>query len=436
MPSIVLSPRRRRRVAGMPISITILPMSLRDPSTRSARPTRRRAPHVPPHRAPHPRRQPPHPPAPSAPPARLCTTSWSSPSTRSSRSTSPSRPRSSATTRRRRTASPSAPPRRARSRPPRASRSSPKPGSRRSPTPTPSSSPASPPTCASHPTPSSKPFAPLPSAARAWPRSARARSHSPPPASSTAAAPPPTGATPPTSPGSTRAVHVEPDVLYVDEGTLLTSAGVASGLDLCLHILRTDHGAALASHIARRLVVPPHREGGQAQYVDQPLPTHAGGSLAATRAWALEHLHEPLTVRTLAAHAHVSERTFARRFTAETGVPVLQWLLARRVDAARAALESTVRLDRRDRRHLRLRHRSQPPQALPPPRLHHPNGLPPHLHPLKGTVPFTDCPLGSAGARSPLASYREHASPSTRRVRARPLPRLCPREPQAADLPG
>ena len=137
------------------------------------------------------------------------------------------------------------------------------------------------------------------------------------------------------------AVHVEPDVLYVDEGTLLTSAGVASGLDLCLHILRTDHGAALASHIARRLVVPPHREGGQAQYVDQPLPAHAGGSLAATRAWALEHLHEPLTVRTLAAHAHVSERTFARRFTAETGVPVLQWLLARRVDAARAALEST-----------------------------------------------------------------------------------------------
>jgi transcriptional regulator GlxA family with amidase domain len=137
------------------------------------------------------------------------------------------------------------------------------------------------------------------------------------------------------------AVHVESDVLYVDEGTLLTSAGVASGLDLCLHILRTDHGAALASHIARRLVVPPHREGGQAQYVDQPLPTHTGGSLAATRAWALEHLHEPLTVRTLAAHAHVSERTFARHFTAETGVPVLQWLLARRVDAARAALEST-----------------------------------------------------------------------------------------------
>jgi transcriptional regulator GlxA family with amidase domain len=137
------------------------------------------------------------------------------------------------------------------------------------------------------------------------------------------------------------AIHVEPDVLYVDEGSVLTSAGVASGLDLSLHMLRTDHGAALASHVARRLVVPPHRDGGQAQYVDQPLPAHTGGSLATTRAWALEHLHEPLTVRALAAHAHVSERTFARRFTAETGVPVLQWLLARRVDAARTALEST-----------------------------------------------------------------------------------------------
>ncbi|HET6548705.1 MAG TPA: helix-turn-helix domain-containing protein [Solirubrobacter sp.] len=137
------------------------------------------------------------------------------------------------------------------------------------------------------------------------------------------------------------AVRVEPDVLFVDEGEVLTSAGVASGLDLCLHILRRDHGAALAARVARRIVVPPHREGGQAQYVDQPLPRHAGGSLAATRAWALARLQEPLTVKTLAAHAHVSERTFARRFAAETGVPVLRWLLAQRVDAARGALEAT-----------------------------------------------------------------------------------------------
>jgi transcriptional regulator GlxA family with amidase domain len=136
-------------------------------------------------------------------------------------------------------------------------------------------------------------------------------------------------------------VEVEPGVLYIDEGDVLTSAGVAAGLDLCLHILRRDHGAALANAIARRIVVPPHREGGQAQYIDRPVPDHAGGSLAATRAWALERLHEPLTVRALAAHAHVSERTFARRFSAETGVPVLRWLHAQRVDAARAALEAT-----------------------------------------------------------------------------------------------
>lgn len=137
-------------------------------------------------------------------------------------------------------------------------------------------------------------------------------------------------------------VEVEPDVLYIDTGDVLTSAGVAAGLDLCLHILRRDQGAALAASIARRIVVPPHREGGQAQYVEQPVPKHPGGSLAPTRAWALQRLHEPLSVRALAAHAHVSERTFARRFQAETGTSVLSWLLARRVDAARVALETTA----------------------------------------------------------------------------------------------
>ena len=128
-------------------------------------------------------------------------------------------------------------------------------------------------------------------------------------------------------------------MLYVDEGDVLTSAGVAAGLDLCLHILRQDQGAALARRIARRIVVAPHRDGGQAQFIDAPLPEPTG-SLAATRAWALARLHEPLTVRALAAHAHVSERTLARRWAAETGLPVLQWLLAQRVDAARAALEA------------------------------------------------------------------------------------------------
>jgi transcriptional regulator GlxA family with amidase domain len=134
-------------------------------------------------------------------------------------------------------------------------------------------------------------------------------------------------------------VTVAPDVLYVDEGDVLTSAGVAAGLDLCLHILQRDHGAAFASAVARRIVVPPHRDGGQAQFIRAPLPGR-DGSLAATRAWALERLHEPLTVKALAAHACVSERTLARRWTAETGVPVHRWLLAQRVDAARAALES------------------------------------------------------------------------------------------------
>jgi transcriptional regulator GlxA family with amidase domain len=137
------------------------------------------------------------------------------------------------------------------------------------------------------------------------------------------------------------AVQVTPDVLYVDEGDVLTSAGVAAGLDLCLHIVRLDHGAAYARALAKRIVVSPHRDGGQAQYVEPPAPRAAHGTLAATRAWALERLHEPLTVRSLAAHALVSERTFARRFAAETGQPALQWLLAQRVDAARAALETT-----------------------------------------------------------------------------------------------
>ncbi len=137
------------------------------------------------------------------------------------------------------------------------------------------------------------------------------------------------------------AVRVAPDVLYVDEGDVLTSAGVAAGLDLCLHIVRRDHGAAVARAYAKRIVVAPHRDGGQAQYVDAPAPARAG-SFGATRQWALERLHEPLTVQMLAAHAHVSERTFARRFAAETGRPPLQWLHLQRVDAARAALETTA----------------------------------------------------------------------------------------------
>jgi transcriptional regulator GlxA family with amidase domain len=136
-------------------------------------------------------------------------------------------------------------------------------------------------------------------------------------------------------------IRVDPDVLYVDEGRVLTSAGVAAGLDLCLHIVRTDHGAEVANGLARRIVVPPHRDGGQAQYVERPVPALESGSLDATRAWALEHLGEDLTIRAMARHACVSERTFARRFVAETGQTPLQWLLHQRVLLARQLLETT-----------------------------------------------------------------------------------------------
>ena len=137
------------------------------------------------------------------------------------------------------------------------------------------------------------------------------------------------------------AVMVEPDVLYVDEGRVLTSAGVASGIDLCLHIVRLDHGARVANRIARRIVVSPHRDGGQAQFIERPVPTPLTGSLEPTRAWALERLDAPLTIGELARHASVSERTFARRFVAETGLTPLQWLLRQRVLAARELLEMT-----------------------------------------------------------------------------------------------
>lgn len=136
------------------------------------------------------------------------------------------------------------------------------------------------------------------------------------------------------------AVSVDPAVLYVDEGTVLTSAGVAAGIDLCLHLVRRDHGADAAARIARRMVVAPHRDGGQAQFVDAPLPAARAG-LAATCAWALDRLAEPLTVADLARHAGWAPRTFARRFVAEVGTTPLRWLAAQRVLHARRLLETT-----------------------------------------------------------------------------------------------
>ena len=135
-------------------------------------------------------------------------------------------------------------------------------------------------------------------------------------------------------------VAVDPDALYVDEGELMTSAGLSAGIDLCLHVIRKDFGAAAGERVARHMVAAPHREGGQAQFA-KPAPTEAGGSLEATRRWAAERLEQPLDVPTLAGHAHVSPRTFARRFRAETGTTPLQWLLSRRVLEARRLLEES-----------------------------------------------------------------------------------------------
>jgi transcriptional regulator GlxA family with amidase domain len=136
-------------------------------------------------------------------------------------------------------------------------------------------------------------------------------------------------------------IAVDPDVLYVDCGDVLTSAGLAAGMDLCLHVVREDLGADQAAAIARWNVVAPHRDGGQAQYIDAPLPAAAGGSLERTRAWALQHLDAALSVDDLARHAHMSGRTFARRFVAETGESPKRWLTAQRIHHARRLLETT-----------------------------------------------------------------------------------------------
>jgi AraC family transcriptional regulator, transcriptional activator FtrA len=137
------------------------------------------------------------------------------------------------------------------------------------------------------------------------------------------------------------AVHVDPRVLYVVEGAIATSAGTAAGIDLCLELLRTDHGIAVAAEVARRLVVPPHRQGGQAQYVSTPMPDVPDSSLAPLLDWARTHLDRPVTLRLLAREAGTTTRTLTRRFTAELGLPPLQWLTAERVRRARQLLEDT-----------------------------------------------------------------------------------------------
>lgn len=137
------------------------------------------------------------------------------------------------------------------------------------------------------------------------------------------------------------AIEVEENVLYTDTGDVLTSAGVAAGLDLCLHMIRRDHGSAVANEVARSTVVAPHREGGQAQFISRPVPEPRTSSTGKARAWALRHLDRQLTLRELAAQDSMSVRTFTRRFREEVGISPVQWLTQQRIERARQLLEET-----------------------------------------------------------------------------------------------
>ena len=134
---------------------------------------------------------------------------------------------------------------------------------------------------------------------------------------------------------------LDPDVLFVDDGNIITSAGTASGIDACLHLVRREHGSAAATAIARRMVVAPQREGGQRQYVEIPLPDCQADSLTPLLTWMLKHLDTDHPVSELARRAQLSERTFARRFVAETGTTPHRWLTSQRVLRARRLLEDT-----------------------------------------------------------------------------------------------
>jgi len=136
-------------------------------------------------------------------------------------------------------------------------------------------------------------------------------------------------------------IQVEPDVLYVAEGRIFTSAGSAAGLDLCLHLVRLDYGADIANQVARRLVIAPHRDGGQAQFISRPVPAQPGHGLARATEWALAHLDRSIRIDDLAKAAMLSPRTFARRFQAEVGTTPHRWLIHQRVHAAQRQLEGS-----------------------------------------------------------------------------------------------
>lgn len=137
------------------------------------------------------------------------------------------------------------------------------------------------------------------------------------------------------------AAKVDPSVLYVDAGQVITSAGTAAGIDACLYLVRKEQGSRVANAIARRMVVPPHRDGGQAQYIDRPLPAESCDSLTEAMSWMERNLDRPVTVADLAARAHMSPRTFARRFVQETGTTPQRWLTGQRILLAQQLLEET-----------------------------------------------------------------------------------------------
>lgn len=136
-------------------------------------------------------------------------------------------------------------------------------------------------------------------------------------------------------------VTVDASVLYVDDDPVFTSAGTAAGIDLCLYLVRKEYGAEAANGIARRMIVPPHRDGGQAQYIDAPVPREPAESLEGTLTWMQEHLEADHTVESLAEHAYMSPRTFARRFRQETGTTPHHWLTQQRIGLAQRLLEGT-----------------------------------------------------------------------------------------------
>ena len=177
-------------------------------------------------------------------------------------------------------------------------------------------------------------------------------------------------------------VRVQPDRLYIDDGDILTSAGVTAGVDLCLHIIRSDHGAAVANERARALVAPPRRAGGQAQFVARLRPADSGETLASVREWMLGNLTQRYTLDELARRAHMSRRTFIRRFHQETGLSPMAWLTSARLDLARELLETTAvpveriaRIERTRKPGCAARHLPPPPWHLTP-RL--PRDLPAH----------------------------------------------------------